>query len=340
MKYFLILALASTCCLFGDEGAKIAINNRILTNINGKPITLMDVTKKMDMMLLARYADKFSELPFRLSFYRENWRSFLAEMIDHELLLESAEELKMPVSNGDVRQELETSFGPNILTNLEKAGLTFEEAFEMVKTDIITRRMLLWQVTSRIHAQITPEEIVQEYENYSKAMKGRKLFSYQILSFRSPDAAIALEVANAAKVLLDEKKLAPSDLKQEMAQKLQESAVTCDVSDLITQKKEEMSPAILGSLSALSFGTYSAPAQQKSRTDSTSYVRILFLKESKEITPLSFHDAEGDLREALLEKKYAKASDEYFANLRKHYQVKFEDIAKELPRDFVPYTIE
>ena len=73
-----------------------------------------------------------------------SWKSALEEIIDKELILADAQESKIEVSSGDVRQEMERSFGPNIIANLDKAGISFEEASKIMQEEIIIRRMICW----------------------------------------------------------------------------------------------------------------------------------------------------------------------------------------------------
>ena len=67
-----------------------------------------------------------------------NWKYVLQELIDKELILGDAEEKKVAITAGDVRQEMENMFGPNIIANLDKIGLSMDEALKIVRRLDIT----------------------------------------------------------------------------------------------------------------------------------------------------------------------------------------------------------
>ena len=83
--------------LFGGNSAQIIINNRVLARVNGKPISVIDVMKKMDMIFLRQYPE-YAEVPqARFQFYELSWKHVLEDLIDKELILADAEEAKMQV---------------------------------------------------------------------------------------------------------------------------------------------------------------------------------------------------------------------------------------------------
>jgi len=332
MKYFpLSLLLLATSFLAADDSSQITINNRVLAQVNGKAITVMDVTKKMDMMLLRNHPENELKAPFRLSFYRTNWRNVLLEMVDRELVLQAAEDFGVPVSSGDVRQELETIFGPNVLVSLEKMGLSWDEAWNLIRSEIIARRMLMWQVSSRVEAEVTPGEVRAAYERYLQGEKSGKQYSYRMITFRgeAPDAALAH--AKEAHELLSKQNLPIDQLKD----KFPDSAV----SDLMIQQHDEIAVPIREILTTLAQASFSIPQLQKTR-DNTPVARIYFLQEMTELTPKSFAEMENSLREELLNERYAGASQKYFTNLRKQYNIKTDEIAAACPRDFEPYMMQ
>ena len=74
---------------FGAE-PKIAVQNSILTKVNGKTISMMDVKKKMDMAFHQNYPHLTHSNPARVQFYEVAWKKTLMDMIDNELILSDA----------------------------------------------------------------------------------------------------------------------------------------------------------------------------------------------------------------------------------------------------------
>lgn len=338
----MVLFLAIICCtsLLCAAETKIVLNNRVLARMNGKAITLLDVTKKMDMVIMQYYPEKFSDIPFRYQFYMGHWRELLTDMIHRELLLKSAEEYNIPFSPGDVRQEMEEVFGPNIIVGLDEAGLSYDEAFEMLKSDIITRRVLYWQVHSRILAEITPKEIQENYEAYKVYQQNQKNFSYQMLTFRSQDSSKTLEIAQEAHKYISQGEIPLEKLQEKIQSLLDQNSVSFSISELFTQKQSEIADSVFSCLSTLEPGSYSAPLVQANRSGSAPLVRIYYLKDKKEEKVLSFDEIASELKEEIIKKRTEEELEKYFAHLRKHFNVKLDEIAINLPLDFEPFAIQ
>src|ERR1700733_15248143 len=73
--------------LLSSQEPQIVVNNRIIAKINGKPISVMDLMKKMDILFYRQYPQYASLVMARYQFYQANWSYVLSEMIDKELIL-------------------------------------------------------------------------------------------------------------------------------------------------------------------------------------------------------------------------------------------------------------
>src|SRR5262245_8170025 len=113
-----LFAVSDALRLGPHENIQIIINNRILAKVNGKAISAFDVMKKMDMLFYRQYPEYTAIPQARLQFYQVSWKRVLQELIDKELILADAEESKLQVSAGDIRQEMELLLGPNIHSSL------------------------------------------------------------------------------------------------------------------------------------------------------------------------------------------------------------------------------
>src|SRR5262249_17801417 len=147
-----------------EDKAHIVVNNRILARINEKAISVVDLMKKLDVLFYREFPQYTSSKVARYQFYQANWKNVLQELIDKELILADAEENKLPISSGDVRQEMEQLFGPNIIANLDKVGLSFDDAWKIVQGDITIRRMMYMRVNAKAMRQVTPQDVWAAYE--------------------------------------------------------------------------------------------------------------------------------------------------------------------------------
>lgn len=179
---------------------KIYINNRILTRVNGKPISTFDLMKKMDLLFYRQYPQYTSSIDARSQFYDMSWKYVLEEIIDKELILADAQESKIEVSNGDVRQEMEASFGPNIIANLDKAGISFDEATKIMQDEIITRRMISGRVHSKALRQVTPIKVRQAYAEFIQDPANARLtqWNYRTITIKERTLEKTGETAKAA----------------------------------------------------------------------------------------------------------------------------------------------
>ena len=114
---------------------RIIVENRVLTNVNTNPISVVDVMKKMDTEFFIDYPHLMDSDVARYQFYKSRWRPEFDRMVESELILTDAIAHKIELTDGDIRQDLERRFGPEIITNIDKIGLTYDEAWEMVKKD-------------------------------------------------------------------------------------------------------------------------------------------------------------------------------------------------------------
>lgn len=330
--------------LFGQPDAlHIVVNNRVLAKVNGKAISVMDIMKKMDMLFYRQFPQYTSSVPARFQFYQTNWKHVLQETIDKELLLADAEENKLPVSNGDIRQEMETMFGPNIIGNLDKINLSFDEAWQIIKGDIIIRRMLFYRVNSKAMRQVTPQKIREVYDQFAKENLREEQWIYNVISIRDKDSVRGADAAQAVYRLLEDK-TTPTPLDQ-IVQKAKEEghfddATSINLSEEFRHTKKDMSKNYQDILAQLKPGENSKPAAQKSRTDSSMVYRIFYLKEIVPggIIPLS--DVEARLKDKLLDDAIAVESDAYLKKLRSHYHVQESQLKDMTDEDFQPFSMK
>lgn len=334
-------AQAESSFLSGAKEPQISVNNRILAKTNGKAISVIDLMKKMDLLFYRQFPQYTSSSVARYQFYLANWKGVLTELIDKELIMADAAESKLIVSAGDIRQEMETLFGPNIIENLDKVGLTFDEAYQMVLSDITLRRMLYFKVQSKAISQTTPQKIREYYDRIAKDNIRDNEWIYRVVTIRHKDPSRAAETANTVRCLLDEDKISfqdlPSKLKEFVPQSPRQPTVT--ISEEFHTKEKELSDLFRKNLEMLQPDSYSIPLPQKSRADLSTVVRIFYLKEIKLGGMIPFKELEAKIKGILVEEAMEKESKIYLERLRQHFDTQEGQINELINSDYQPFLL-
>lgn len=324
-----------------SQDQHIIVNNRILAKANAKAISVIDVMKKLDLLFYRQYPQYASNVQARFQFYQTNWKSALDELIDKELILVDAEEMKLKVNQGDVRQEMESVFGPNIIINLDKAGLTYDEAYQLVFDDITIRRMLYFRVHMKVLSQVTPQKIREFYNEIADKNIRDNEWIFNVVTIRQRDSAKAGETANLVYNLLTDDKISLNDL----LAKLDEMKVyipkqkNVTVSEEFKTNEKELSDVFKQILTKLSPDTYSLPIAQKSRSDNSSVFRIFYLKSMVPGGVIPFSELETKIKNKLLDEGVSKETEAYFKRQRKHFDIQEAHLDDSLSPDFQPFTL-
>lgn len=332
------LLIAQESILRGPEdNMRVIVNNRILAKVNGKAISVFDVMKKMDMLFYRQFPEYTSSNQARFQFYIMNWKRVLQDLIDKELIMADADESKMKVSSGDVRQEMEHLFGPNIHASLDKAGIGFEEAYKMIHSDIVLKRMLYLRANLKALKQVTPQVIRNAYEEYAKTNVRPAAWTYAIISIRDQDPTKGAEAAHQAHKLLTQEGQPLPSLKKRMGRLASVSSSTnINISEEVTQDEKEILPLNKEILSKLTPGTYSEPIMQKSRQDGSKVFRIFYLVNNTPESVAPFDEVANELKNDLLDKASGNETQLYLKRLHKHFDVQ-ESL--ETDEDFKPFAL-
>jgi hypothetical protein len=326
-----------------QEASKIIINNRILAQVNGKLISTYDVTKKMDMLFYKQYPQYLTVLDARYQYYLANWKYVLDELINKELVLADAKELKIEASGGDVRQEMESSFGPNIIENLDKAGITFDEAAKIMQGDIVIRRMVNMRVNVKALRAVTPATVRQAYEEFIQEPKNARLteWRYRVITVSDRTPQRTEETADKAYRMLIEQRIPLDKLAETMkAQNLLGRKGKVTVSDEIFNNEQELSDVYRETLKTMEPGMISQPAAHKSRTNQSTVYRIFYVKDKVPGGMPSFQEMEGKLKEELLNQAADKETELYLNKLRQHFHIREQDINVRIPADYQPFMLK
>lgn len=350
LKFFVLASLLTVGSLaFGaktdfrlgqDQTSKnILVNNCILCRVNGKVISACDVMKKMDVMFYKQYPEYAMIPDARYQFYQVNWKHVLEDLIDKELVLADAEENKVPVSNGDVRQEMESIFGPNIIQNLDKINLSYDEAWKNVLSEITVRRMIFIRVNQKVMKLVTPQDVRTAYDQFAKENLRQDEWTYYVISVRDQDPEAAAAAAHTVHKLLEEK--TPIS---ELSQKIKEgnlvgSTSVVNISQEFKHTEKDISEAYKNILSTLTTGEHSQPAAQKSKDKSTVY-RLFYLQDMKKGGMVPFAEVAEKIHNHLLDLGIDKETEAYLKRLRKHFDVQDAPLKEMLKEGYQPFALK
>ncbi|KAF3361572.1 Uncharacterized protein PHSC3_001948 [Chlamydiales bacterium STE3] len=342
LSLLLISFSVSADLFFGrEEEPEIVVNNRILLRIHDKAISVIDVMKRMDVHFLKEYPELTSVAAARYQFYQSSWKPVLEELINKELVLADAEENKVSVSSGDIRQEMEQYFGPNIIENLDKIGLSFDEAYKMLEGELIVRRMIAIRVHNKVQGNLTPQAIKKAYDEFAKNNIRKETFRYRVISIKHPDPTVGKATAQSAYELLtsiNTPKL--EELIEKMRVANQDDKVTITLSNEYTHTESDLADAIKSQLLTLHPKTCSQPFAHKSRTDHSIMYRIVYLEDKTPGGPIPFNEVEMKIRDQLLEQGMAEGSDAYLKKLKKHFDVPETIVNDCTASGFQPFSLK
>lgn len=324
-----------------EESKKIVVHNRVLAKVNDKSITVYDLMKKMDMLFYKQFPEYTGSVQARYQFYNANWKSILRDLMDKELIMADAEEVKMQVSNGDVRQEMEEMFGPNIITNLDQVGLTYDEAWKMVHSEIVIKRMLYSRANMKAMKKVTPIVIRDAYTVFAQENQRPETWNYAIINIRDPDPLKGAEAAHQAHQLLVAEHVAPKDLGERLSKLASVASTTkVNLSEDYSHTSEEMAENSKKILTQLQAGEFSDPQPQKSRTDGTTVYRIFYLQQKNPAGAPPFNEVSKNLNDKLIDEESSKEIDQYIGRLRKHFDVQGGDLELLKKENFQPFVLQ
>jgi hypothetical protein len=300
------------------------VENRVLAQANGKPITALDVLKRMDFLFYRQYPDYISSNAAKYQYYQANWKEILEELIDRELMRADAVETKVEVLSSDVRQELEQTFGPDIISNLDKIGMRLDEAMAMLKDELMIRKVMMYKINSRAYRAVGPLEIKSAYEKWIATNKESEKWCYQTVTLRGPEENEGL---NAARYIREEllKGLPLEIVRDEVIKEgILPASISLTVSDTYLHPQDEVPPLIYPHLSTLSVGDVSEPFSQLSRKTGEVAVRLILLNDkiAAHVAPLK--EVETRLKNQLLQDGVEEESKKYLNSLRERYHVSHE----------------
>ena len=345
LLFFSFFSLSSLLSLEGnspsllpyDEPQEIVIYNRIVAKVNGKSLSVIDVMKKMDLFLQRYYPDHASSKFARFQYYSKQWRETLSQMIDQELMLADAEHLELKVTDAEVREEVLSRFGPNIMATLDGIGMTYEEARTQIYNEMVVHRIMWYRVHSKALNTVNPQDIKEAYRQFCQKNPPLEKWRYQVLSIRSLQRAIGEDLAARAFTLLAGKhvewEILPSQLKTD------DETITVSLSPELEGDEKGLAGSHKEVLKQLKPGNFSSPLAQVSRADNSVVFRIFFLKDHQRQETPAFEKMSEELKEELIQQAVSKQTTHYISKLRERLGYDEKQMLEVLPSDFQPFVI-
>jgi hypothetical protein len=319
------------------DNHKIGVQNSILAKVNGTTISMMDVKKKMDLLFHQNYPHLLNSSQARFQFYETSWRHVMMEMIDQELILADAADKEIKLADAEVREEIENRFGPNVMTTLDKIGISYEETWKLIKNELIVRRMTWWFIHSKAMSKVTPQEIRQSYRLYLKEHPAYSEWTYRVLTIRGDAPAPASEeLYNQIRPLGQSPESIEALLREFEAA---HSGISISLSTEYQAKDIELSESHKSALASLEPGQYSQPISQVSR-DKKEVCRLFYLGAKSDHPAPSFEEISPVLKNEILQKTSGEVSQNYIEKLRKHYRFDSSHLKEMLPEDLTPFAIQ
>ncbi|GAB4226183.1 MAG: hypothetical protein Tsb0021_02010 [Chlamydiales bacterium] len=320
---------------------EIIVNNRVITNVNDKPITVMDLMKRMDMTFYSQFPEYAGSVAARYQFYTTQWKAQLKDLIDRELVLADAASSKIEVTNADIRKEIELSFGPNVFTNLDKAGLSFEEAWALIRDDIMLRRIMMARVNMKAMRFTNPLNIRHAYEEYTEKNYQPETWTYQMVSVKSADPDQSQSIAEQIHSLLENAAITIDDISSKLSEHISiDPSISVNVTNPISQTNGEINPQYKDIIAQLEPGTFSPPISQKSRKENKIIHRIFYLNEAAQGGVLPLPKVANELRDKILHEAISEETDRYIKKLRKEYGFENHQVIGNLPENFQPFILK
>lgn len=336
----LLLSEALPSPLLSEPPRHLIVHNRILAKINEKTISVLDVMKKMDLLFSEHYSHLAHSPTARYQFYASSWKEVLRQIVNTELMLADAKHLEVKVTEAEVREEMLSRFGPNVMATLDRLALTYDEAKQMVHSDLIVQRMSWFKVNSRAMQSVNPRDIRAAYQALCEQNPPLEKWRYQVVTIRAEQSDKGEQIARLAHVLLTERQADLSSLVSLLQGHAEwDPSVTVSVSQEYDLSAKELSSQHQAALSRLAQGTYSEPISQTSRTSGVPVWRIFRLAGHSVSLPPPFDKMAEPLREKLVQEAIVKENSTYLDRLRRRFGYDLQQILEAIPSDFEPFAL-
>ncbi|MBN2479456.1 MAG: SurA N-terminal domain-containing protein [Parachlamydiales bacterium] len=340
VSFFINVAFANPQSLANpsyEMPTNLNVKNTILAKVQDKTITVYDVIQKMDSTFQKSFPDLIDSFQSRMQFYVTGWRQTLEDLINLQLIILDASKKELKVTDAEVREEIENRYGPNIMINLKKNNLSYEDALKVTKEDMIMQRMMWYFVRNKADQKITPSAIRNAYRLFCLENPNKDIYKYHVISITANNEKEQIDLSEKISKLLKEENKDPLDYKQDF-EKLEnlykDSKIT--VSNLFEVSSKEISASHKTALQNLEKFSYSDIFTQTSRYNNKKVSRIFYLKEKEIKLTEPFNQMANKLKEELTQKALNEEANKYFEKLKKDYSI--EKNPQVASKEYMPFS--
>ena len=350
--FALLLSLASlqgapSSLLPSQSEGHLVVQNRILAKVGDRTISVLDVMKKMEVFLYRYYPQYADITAMRHQYFSTQWKETLMQMIDHELILLDAEKMELKISDAEVRETLFDRFGPNVMTSLDKIGLSYEEARAMIHSELVVQKMTWFKAQAKALSSVNTQDVKLAYQKYCEQNPPKEEWEYQILSIRAQNEEMAKTIAQKA---FDLCKDTPSELEKviktlETSSSSEEAAsetppFQISLSSPIVTEDRNLSQNYKEILGKVALNSISQPIRQPGKTGQPPAYRIFHLKNHIKTSVPTLRSLYERLRGDLIQSKMDKELGIYLSKLRSYYGFDAKHLEDAIPSSFQPFLLE
>lgn len=305
-----ILAAASLVLAAGSfSRARAEIIERVVATVNDDAIFLSELRRRA-APFLERVITGASEAerPQRI---KRLYEQFLRELIDDQLIEQTARKMNIVVSSSDVELAIENVRKQNSLNNqqfweaVRTQGFTEKQYRTDVRKQILRLKVTNQRVRSRVN--LNDQTVRDEYDDRVRKARRRQRFHAEHIFFGVPQSASATEVADTMR--------RATDLRSKVdVEHFSDLAAQRGGGDLGWLDQGDLPEPLENVLLALEPGQISAPVR------GPSGVHIFLLRERQEggLEIPAFEDAKDSIYRELLDRAMAKQQELFLAELRRN----------------------
>jgi len=331
---FLLLVCLIQTVYSSEKQAEIQADRRMLVRVRNSIITFADVMKKMDFIFYQQFPQLRTVPKERLKFYEANWKHVLQDLIERRLIMIFAEENHMEVQHGDIREELEGIFGPNVLLALYDAKVPVDDAHEMVRQEIMMRRILSFYVKAAVLASVTPQRVKERYRVKYENMALQEKISWRILALKAPAEVDSQQLVNKLIFSLNEGK---STFEEEKAALPENCELT--ISPLFVTESSQIAAGLKPILDAAEKNIWTAPLQSKDMKNGIVKWNSYLVQERTQGEKIPLSAVEDEIREELVGPVLEERKRVFVNDLLKKYDVIFTMSEKEM-ETYKPFSLQ
>lgn len=300
--------------LFSQTVKASILLDRIVAVVNKDVITWSELYKTMEY----EATDKIRGLneQDRLKIFKDNEKIFLEQLIDQKLQVQEAKRLGYEVTKEEINEAIENIKNKYSLTDnefeasIKKEGMTFEEYKEKLSEQILISKFLNRQIRSKI--VISDEEIKRYIELNKDKFDNSDSFRIRQIFFKKPlRDEDRIKVEEKARVIIQ--KLNEGEDFSSLAKEFSEDPSSKIGGDLGLIKKNILANEFIKVLSQLEVGQVSEPFW----TDNGLHI----IKLEEKFTAKSNEQIKEDIRQQLLEIKFAEKYRDYIKSLREKARI-------------------